>query len=57
MLETSAPVLPGMDLALRCGSITASAVVVWKQGSKVGVDFTNSLSDRELLSSLLGLPR
>ena len=48
MIEAGVPLRPGSDITLSCGTIEARAVVVWKDHSRVGVKFLQSVDDTDI---------
>lgn len=52
MLETTAPLNVGKVATVRCGTITATATVVWKESHRVGVRFLSPLTDAEVEEQL-----
>ncbi len=52
MIESCATLVRGTSLSLRCGSIAANAVVVWTEGGRTGLTFSDLLSDREVAEQL-----
>jgi hypothetical protein len=45
MIETDARVTIGFPLHLRCGSILARGIVVWKRDQRLGFKFDHALSE------------
>lgn len=52
MIECSAPVPPAASFVLRCGSIVASAMIVWGKEGRYGINFRSPLSGQELAAQL-----
>lgn len=52
MIECAASFPPAASFLLRCGSISAGAVIVWEKGGRYGVSFRSPLSDRQVTEQL-----
>lgn len=52
MLETSAPVVPGGRVRVRCGTISAEAQVIWWRSGRIGVKFLTPLTEAQVEEQL-----
>ena len=48
MIETAAPLRPGCEITLCCGSIEARATVVWKKIAHVGMRFHTPIGEADV---------
>jgi len=48
MIESLAPLFVSMRLELQCGTICASAIVMWQRGSAYGIKFRQPICDRQM---------
>lgn len=53
MIETSAPLMIANVIEFQCGSICASASVLWRGGTMFGIKFGQRITDPQLSEQVL----
>lgn len=52
MLETTAPLDPGVKGMFFCGTVAAEATVIWKKSGRIGLKFFRPLTDAQVNEQL-----